>query len=50
MSKYEDGNATCLAFDSIFVMPDNEDVPALDYIINLDYVTVFKDACLKKIK
>ena len=50
MSKYEDGNATCLAFDSIFEMPENEDVPALDYIINLDYVTVFKDACLKKIK
>lgn len=50
MSKYEDGNATCLAFDSIFAMPENEDVPALDYISNLDYITVFKDACLKKIK
>lgn len=50
MSKYEDGNATGLAFDSIFAIPDNEDVPAPNYIINLDYVTVFKDACLKKIK
>ena len=50
MGKYEDGNATCLAFDNIFEMPENEDVPALDYIINLDYITVFKDACLKKIK
>lgn len=49
MSKYDDGNATCLAFDKIFEFSDNEEVPALDYILSLDYVTVFKDACLKKI-
>lgn len=50
MSKYEDGNATCLAFDNIFEMSEDEGFPAIEYILNLDYVTVFRDACLKKIK
>ena len=49
MGKYEDGNATQLAFDKFFELPEDDNVPAIEYIQNLDEVTVFKDACVKKI-